>query len=89
MASAPDGKTTDDETNALYTERKVLLAKVMAGEATKREKNRLALVRWHLEHIEDAKHGEGLDKLEALSRLYAQIADRVRDVIDDMNRVRT
>ena len=82
------GETPDDEANALYAERKDLLARVMAGDATKVEKNRLALVRWHLERIEDAKHGEGLDKLEALSRLYAQVADRVRDVVGELERVK-
>lgn len=82
------GDTPDAESVALYAERKELLARLMAGQATKAEKNRLALVRWHLERIEDAKHGEGLDKLEALSRVYAQMADRVRDVVGELERVK-
>jgi len=81
-------ETDNGETEALYVERKALLAKVMAGDATKADRNRLALVRWHLERIEDAKHGDGLDKLEALTRLYAQVADRVRDVVGELERVK-
>lgn len=59
-----------DEHEALLAERHSLLDKVFDGTATRSDNNRLAYVRWSLDRIEDAKHGEHLDRLEEVVVRY-------------------
>ena len=70
-------KITPEEHDALLRERQTLLDKKFANEITKREANRLEYVRWSLDRIEDAKHGEALDDLEAAVVRYEQFGDSV------------
>ena len=70
-------KITPEEHDALLRERQALLDKKFANEITKREANRLEYVRWSLDRIEDAKHGETLDELEAAVVRYEQFEDNL------------
>lgn len=56
---------SEAEHNALLRERQRLLDRKFAGELTRQESNRLEYVRWSLDRIEDARHGDALDSLEA------------------------
>ena len=70
-------KITPEEHDSLLRERQGLLDKKFANEITKREANRLEYVRWSLDRIEDAKHGEALDDLQAAVVRYEQFGDSV------------
>lgn len=59
-----------EEHDALLAERQSLLDKIFAGTATRQETNRLEYVRWSLDRIEDAEHGEHLDRLEEVVVRY-------------------
>jgi hypothetical protein len=70
------------ERQDLLRERQALLDKKFAGQITKRESNRLEYVRWSLDRIEDARHGEELDRLDAAVSDY----ERARDALTDLHR---
>lgn len=52
------------EHKAILQERQALLDKKLNKTITRKEANRLEYVRWSLDRIEDAKHGQMLDALE-------------------------
>ncbi len=54
------------EYESLLAERQKLLDKKFSGEMTRAESNRLQLVNWSLDRIEDARHGLELERLESL-----------------------
>lgn len=73
-------KATPKEVADLLAKRQALLDKKFAGTITRQEENRLEYVRWSLDRIEDARHGETLDHLEAAVVRYEQLEDRLRDL---------
>jgi hypothetical protein len=54
----------------LLLERQQLLDKELSGTMTPEEENRLAYVRWSLDRVDDARYGDGLDKLETIVQQY-------------------
>jgi hypothetical protein len=58
------------EHESLLEERQSLLDAVFEGTATRKDERRLEYVRWSLDRIEDAKHGEHLDRLEEVVVRY-------------------
>jgi hypothetical protein len=73
-------RITQAEHQGLLRERQKLLDKKFKGEIDRRESNRLEYVRWSLDRIEDAKHGDVLDELEAAVRRYETFGDSVLDL---------
>ena len=71
---------SDEEYQALLTERQQLLDKKFDETITRREICRLEYIRWSLDRIEDAEHGEDLDRLEGAIRIYENFVDQVRDL---------
>lgn len=69
---------SEEEHQALLRERQMLLDKKLHGEITRQESNRLEYVRWSLDRIEDAKHGQALDVLEGYVARYEQFLSDVR-----------
>ena len=62
---------TDKELNSLLEERKALLSKkLVSGELSRDDLDRLEYVRWSLDRIEDARHGAALDRLQSLVDAY-------------------
>ncbi len=55
---------SQNECDALLRERQILLDKKFNETITRAETIRLEYVRWQLDRIEDAKHGEAMDALE-------------------------
>lgn len=55
----------DAERQALLKERQLLLDKLFDGQITRQQEIRLEYVRWSLDRIEDANHGEYLDLIES------------------------
>lgn len=72
------------EIDHLLRERQLLLDKKFAGQASRRDLNRLAYVRWSLDRAEDAKYGQGLDNLEnaveSYERLLADLESLTREL---------
>lgn len=61
---------TQQEHDRLLSERKRLLDKKLGGTITREESNKLEYVRWSLDRIEDAKHGQALDVLASHVSTY-------------------
>lgn len=77
---------SDEEHKALLDERQILLDKKLYGAMTRKESNRLEYVRWSLDRIEDAKHGQALDILEGYVARYEQFLSDVRVLQADLER---
>lgn len=78
---------TDAELKALLRERAELLDKLLDKSITRREENRLAYVRWSLDRIEDARHGDALDELESAISRYEQFAADIHNLRQQLGAV--
>ncbi len=56
---------SQDEVDALLRERQRLIDKTLDGTITRQQQNRLSYIEWTLDRVEDARHGEFLDTMEA------------------------
>lgn len=65
--------TSDFELADLLRERQTLLDKKFAQTITRSEENRLALVRWSIDRIEDARHGLALEQLDIVVSKYEKV----------------
>lgn len=80
---------SEKEHMALLAERQCLLDKKFDGTMTRPEMLRLEYVRWSLDRIEDAKHGEGIDKLEDAVSQYEHLLrdlEKLRHQLAELNR---
>lgn len=71
---------SEEEEQALMDERRSLLAKKLMGTATRRDENRLSYVRWSLDRIDDARHGQSLDFLESRVSMYEGFLDEIKGI---------
>jgi hypothetical protein len=71
---------SNDEETQLHAERQKLLDKQFDNTITRAESIRLEYVRWSLDRIDDAKHGQALDALEQQIARYEAFAAEVRDL---------
>ena len=69
---------SDEEQKSLLVERQSLLDKKFTGTITRKESNRLEYVRWSLDRIEDAKHGQTLDVIEGAVARYEHFFDELK-----------
>jgi hypothetical protein len=76
---------SEEEVHELLAERKRLLDKKFAGTMTRMESHRLEFVRWSLDRIDDARHGPGLDRLEAFVRRYEILRDELAELRTDLD----
>ncbi len=74
----------DKEVDALLAERQSLIAKKFGEGLTRAEGRRLALVRWNLDRIQDARHGETLDELESAVTLYENIGAEIAHLVQEL-----
>jgi hypothetical protein len=79
-------KASDGELNALLDERKALLQKKLEGDADQRDIDRLEYVRWSLDRIEDARHGQSLDMLESTVAAYKAAVRDLQTLNTDLRR---
>jgi len=56
----------------------MLLDKKFSGTITRKEENRLEYIRWSLDRVEDARHGEALERLEDAVRQYEDFLSDLR-----------
>jgi len=75
----------EEEYQELLAERQELLTKKFDETLTRKESNRLDYVRWSLDRIEDARHGQTLDLLEDAIRQYENLG---RDIDRLLNQLR-
>lgn len=75
----------DSEVERLLEERKALVSKRFDCGLTKTEERRLALVRWNLDRIQDAKHGVALDALESAVSLYESIGAEISQLLENLD----
>lgn len=78
---------SEEEFESLLNDRRLLIEKIYSGEATKADRNRLEYVNWSLDRIEDAQHGEHLDRLEEAVGRYEQFLAEIRDLRRQLNGV--
>ncbi len=78
-------KVTPQERATLLRERQELLEKKFSQTITRRESNRLEYVRWSLDRIEDAEHGESLDAIELAISHYEEIKDSLLDLKEKLD----
>ena len=74
----------DTERTALLAERAALLDKKFANTMTRDESSRLDYVRWSLDRIDDARHGEGLDKLETKIGEIKKLSDELQGLFSKL-----
>lgn len=79
---------SEDEVKSLLRERRELLAKKFDGTLTKVEGHRLQLVRWNLDRIEDARHGQHLERLENAVVAYEKFQGDVERLIAEIESVK-
>jgi hypothetical protein len=72
--------STEEEYQALLRERQRLLDKRLGGTAERKELNRLEYVRWSLDRIEHARHGQALEVLESAVARYETVLDDLRSL---------
>lgn len=69
---------SEQEHNSLLQERQALLDKKLGGTISRKELNRLELVRWSLDRIEDARSGQALDMIEAIVSRYEHLMSELQ-----------
>lgn len=74
----------ESEVDKLLDERKALVTKRFDCGLSKAEERRLALIRWNLDRIQDAKHGATLDALEAAVSLYESIGAEISQLLQNL-----
>lgn len=81
-------RITDEVYNFLISERNTLVNKRFADGLTTREENRLQMIRWELDGIEDSWAGDHLDTLEMLADIQDKLAEDVQKFSTDAARVK-
>jgi hypothetical protein len=82
-------RVTAKERTELLQERQALLRKKMVKPLSPHELNRLAYVRWSLDRIEDAQHGEALDALSSQAARYGQVLKNIRHLQESLQKAST
>jgi hypothetical protein len=70
----------------IQEERRNLVEKEFAEGISSRESRRLVYLEWQLDRLDDARQGEGLDRLEGLIELHEKTAVEINDAIESLNR---
>lgn len=74
-------KIPESEKKRLMIEHLELVKKDARTGLEKSEKRRLQLIRWQLDNIEDAEHGEDLDRLEAVLKAKERFAEEIEKLV--------
>lgn len=70
----------------IQEERRGLVEKEFAEGLSSKESRRLVYLEWQLDRLDDALHGEELDRLEELIELHERTAIEINDAINSLNR---
>jgi hypothetical protein len=72
------------EVELLFNEHNFLVQKKFSEGISEKEEKRLKLIRWELDRIEDAFHGENIDRLESFLEGYERFAKDINEFIDNI-----
>ena len=73
-----------DEVEELLEERKHLLEKQYSGGISDAERRRLAMIRWSLDRVDDARSGEVLDALEGAIVRYEALRQEIHALMSQL-----
>lgn len=76
---------SEEEQQSLLEERQLLLDKLFDGVITRTETNRLNYIKWSLDRIEDAKHGDSLDRIEEFVTRYERFERHLHSFQNQLN----
>ena len=74
-----------DEVEELIAERKALLEKQYTLGLSEGEIRRLAMIRWSLDRVDDARSGEVLDALEGAIVRYEALRQEIHSLLHQLN----
>lgn len=77
---------SEDEYQDLLRERQTLLDKKYSAGLSRKERSRFEYIGWSIDTIDDARHGFILDALESAVAQYAQLAEDIRSLKDQLER---
>ncbi|HYC69363.1 hypothetical protein [Brevundimonas sp.] len=80
--------SSEDELRSLLLQRQHLLDKKFEGSMSRKDEIRLEYVRWSLDRIEDARHGEHLDRLESAISRYEDLKMDIQALLEQLNHIR-
>jgi hypothetical protein len=75
---------SQQEHDMLLSERARLIEKKFSGGLSRREEHKLEYVRWSLDRIEDARHGEAVDALDSAVMRYERFMEDLTQLEDDL-----
>lgn len=79
---------SEDELRSLLLQRQHLLDKKFEGSMTRKDEIKLEYVRWSLDRIEDARHGEHLDRLESAIGRYEDLKGDIHALLRQLTELR-
>ncbi len=79
---------SEAEWQSLLAERQRLLDLKFEGNLSKQDQRRLEYVRWSLDRIEDAKHGEQLDRLDTAVARYEELRQDIASLVENLDSFR-
>jgi len=79
-------RISPEEIESLFNEHNLLVKKKFREGISEKEQKRLILLRWELDRIEDAFHGENIDRLESFLEGYERFAEDINEFVDHIRR---
>jgi hypothetical protein len=77
-------KIPPEQVESLFNEHSLLVKKKFKVGISKNEEKRLTLIRWELDRIEDAFHGDNIDRFESFLEGYEKFAKDINEFVDNI-----
>lgn len=74
--------TTEAEYQGLLAAHSALMATKYTGGLSTKQERRLALLRWQLDRVEDARYGDALDRLEGYVEEHERLSRRIQSAAE-------
>ncbi|WP_437580154.1 hypothetical protein [Sorangium sp. So ce887] len=71
----------------LMSEHQRLAMKEVLGNISTSESRQLRLVRWQIDRVEDARHGQDIDRLEEIARVHQTLAHDINALVSQLGPV--
>lgn len=80
--------TPEKDYQALLIEHQSLVMSKHQGESfTRKDELRLQLLRWEIQRVHDARHGDGLDLMEAIADAHERLLERISHRVDQFTQL--
>lgn len=73
-----------EQIEKLFIEHSNLVKKKFKEGISEREEKRLKLIRWELDRVEDALHGDNIDRFESFLESYERFAKDINEFVDNI-----